>query len=337
MTGGQLAPTSLVGQNTATSPGGRNPAFEGYPLHICETLNQLKAPVYIERCSVADSKRIMQTRRAIRKAIEIQRDYKGYAFIEILSPCPTNLRANAVEAARFVTEQMELEFPLGCFRDNTADAAPRVLRSATTNLHDLYATNAITAPPPPATKFVEKRMKFSGWGGQGILSLGIAMAEAGRFAGLHSSWFPSYGPEQRGGSASCTVVVSDKPIGSPDTTEPDVLVCMNRPAFERFASTVRPGGHLVCDALIGDTTDNAPAGIRMTIVPATKLAADFGVPQAANTVMLAVLNHLKASGIPKEQMLAALDASFAKKPKLIPINRRIFDQATTWCEENLPK
>ena len=161
------------------------------------------------------------------------------------------------------------------------------------------------------------------------------LAEAGRFAGRQASWFPSYGPEQRGGSASCTVVVSGQQIGSPDATTPDVLVCMNRPAFERFAPTVRKGGLLICDAMAGVGPGEAPEGVRMVTIPASELAEQLGVPRAANTVMLAALSYLDATGLPREKLLEALDASFVKKPKLIPINRKVFEAATEWCRENI--
>ena len=92
MTGGQMAPTTLPGQKTTTTPFGRDVAATGFPLRMCEVFAQLEAPVFIERVSVADTKRIMQAKKAIRKALEVQRDGKGYAFVEILAPCPTNWR-----------------------------------------------------------------------------------------------------------------------------------------------------------------------------------------------------------------------------------------------------
>ncbi|MBR0056438.1 MAG: ketoisovalerate oxidoreductase, partial [Kiritimatiellae bacterium] len=92
MTGGQMAPTTLDGETTTTTPFGRDPALTGHPLHVCEVFAQLKAPVYIARVSVADTRRIMQAKKAIRKVFEIQRDRKGYALLEILAPCPTNFK-----------------------------------------------------------------------------------------------------------------------------------------------------------------------------------------------------------------------------------------------------
>ena len=116
MTGGQMAPTTLLGQKTTTSPYGRAACDSGFPIHACELLNQLPAPVYIERCSLADAQRIRKARKAVRRALEVQRDRKGFAFVEFLSPCPTSLHCSAVDAANFVTEQMEkeCESPKGC-------------------------------------------------------------------------------------------------------------------------------------------------------------------------------------------------------------------------------
>src|SRR5690349_12187518 len=117
MTGGQMAPTTLVGQKSTTSPWGRRPTNEGFPLHMAELLATLEAPVYIERVALCDNKNIMKTRRAVRKALEIQRDGIGFSFVEILSPCPTIWGKDPVEARRWIYEKMVPAFPLNTFRD----------------------------------------------------------------------------------------------------------------------------------------------------------------------------------------------------------------------------
>ena len=89
MTGGQLAPTTLVGQTSTTSPWGRRPTNEGYPLHVAELLSSLEAPVYIERVALSDNKNIMRARKAVKKALELQKQGAGFSLVEILSPCPT--------------------------------------------------------------------------------------------------------------------------------------------------------------------------------------------------------------------------------------------------------
>jgi 2-oxoglutarate ferredoxin oxidoreductase subunit beta len=117
MTGGQMAPTSLVGQKTKTSPYGRDPAEAGQPIRACELLNTLEAPVFIERCAVNNVKNVLRTRKAIRKALDNQIAGKGYSFVEVLSMCPTNWGMDPVQATAWVETDMVPFFPLGNFRD----------------------------------------------------------------------------------------------------------------------------------------------------------------------------------------------------------------------------
>jgi 2-oxoglutarate ferredoxin oxidoreductase subunit beta len=117
MTGGQMAPTTLIGQKTKTSPFGRDPEIAGYPLRMCELLSQLEAPSYIERVSIYDVKNVIKTKKAIKKAINYQMKGLGYSFIEVLSMCPTNWGVSPVNAASWVKEHMTEYYPLGVFRD----------------------------------------------------------------------------------------------------------------------------------------------------------------------------------------------------------------------------
>jgi 2-oxoisovalerate ferredoxin oxidoreductase beta subunit len=330
MTGGQMAPTTLLGMKTETSPYGRNAESEGYPLHVSETLNTLKAPVYIERCSVADTKRIMQAKKAIRKALELQRDGKGYAFVEILSPCPTNMGMDSLTSAEWVATELEREFPLGCLRDDSGTAKPLAAKGAHPSVTDYFKSQASEESSSPDTTAPERRYKFSGFGGQGILSLGLVAAEAALVSGRQATWFPSYGPEQRGGSAACSVVISGASIGSPTVDAPDVLICMNQPALDRFLCSVKPGGTLIADAQVEIPADSRK-DIKIVSFPATKIASDSGVPKAANTAMLGALHSLDLfGGIKKDDIFKALAASFAKKPQLVPKNQAVFEAALSW-------
>ena len=114
MTGGQVAPTTLLGQKSTTTPNGRNAANEGYPLHVSELLATLEAPVYIERVGLGDNKQMAQAHRAIRKAVENQVKGLGFSLVEILSPCPTIWKMSPVEAQRWVRDVMEKTFPWAC-------------------------------------------------------------------------------------------------------------------------------------------------------------------------------------------------------------------------------
>ena len=327
MTGGQMAPTTLDGETTTTTPFGRDPALTGHPLHVCEVFAQLKAPVYIARVSVADTRRIMQAKKAIRKVFEIQRDGKGYALLEILAPCPTNFKMDPLKAADFCMNEMEREFPLGVFRDEEAReplAARPVPRAS--SCHDLFVEKDAVLAAVDDAAFAEKRFKFAGYGGQGILSLGLCVAEAARLERRHTLWFPSYGPEQRGGSANCSVVVSGTPIGSPTVEHPDVLVCMNQPAYERFAGDVKRGGTVIVDETVPVRID-PPDGVRLIRWPAIKMAEEFGVPKAANTMMLAALKKFKCTGLSDDNLEKSLVASFKKKPALGEKNRELLRRA----------
>ena len=117
MTGGQMAPTTLVGQKTTTTPYGRKPSNEGYPIRACELLNTLEAPYFIARCEMTNSKSIIKTKKIIKKAINYQIEGKGYSFIEILSSCPTNWGMKPLEANKWIMESMTKVYPVQIFRD----------------------------------------------------------------------------------------------------------------------------------------------------------------------------------------------------------------------------
>ena len=113
MTGGEMAPTTLVGQRTATTPDGRDPALFGYPIRFSEMIAQLQAPVYVTRQAVFDTRHIMQTSKAIKKAFQNQVDGKGYSLVEILTTCPTNWRMTPVQSNEHVANVVTEVFPLG--------------------------------------------------------------------------------------------------------------------------------------------------------------------------------------------------------------------------------
>lgn len=119
MTGGQMAPTSLCGQTTTTTPYGRDSKLEGYPIRISEMLAMLDGVVYIERTAVNSPANIRKTKKAIRKAFQVQIDNIGFALVEILSPCPTNWKMGVVESWQWVDREMSKVFPLGVIKDVT--------------------------------------------------------------------------------------------------------------------------------------------------------------------------------------------------------------------------
>jgi len=117
MTGGQMAPTSLAGQKTATTPYGRNAATEGHPIRVCELLSVLPNAVYLERTTITSPAMVRKTKKALAKAFRTQLEKKGFSLVEIISSCPTYWRMSPVAALKHIEENLTKVFPLGVFRD----------------------------------------------------------------------------------------------------------------------------------------------------------------------------------------------------------------------------
>ena len=162
-------------------------------------------------------------------------------------------------------------------------------------------------------------MIFAGFGGQGVLLAGQVVSYAGMDEGKHVSWLPSYGPEMRGGTASCSVVVSDEEVASPAVMRPDVAVVMNRPSMEKFESRVKPGGTLIMNT---DLIEIEPqrTDIRVVRIPANVLAEKAGTIRAANMVALGACNAC-VPVVEDTSIIEALAKIMGEKKKhLIPMN-----------------
>lgn len=166
-----------------------------------------------------------------------------------------------------------------------------------------------------------KQFLFSGFGGQGILFAGKFVAYKGLLDGKNVSWLPSYGPEMRGGTASCSVVVSDDPVGSPIVSAPDVLVAMNLPSLDRYEDAVVSGGIIFYDSSLISRpvkrTDVTAYGI-----PATELASKNGMPTLANMILVGkIIRVLEEDG--EESVARALGKVIsAKHADMLDVNRR---------------
>ena len=146
---------------------------------------------------------------------------------------------------------------------------------------------------------------FAGFGGQGVLFAGKVMAYAGLIENRELSWLPSYGPEMRGGTANCSVTLSDDPIGSPLVTKPDALVAMNQPSFDKFIDDVVDGGVVIADSDL--VVDIKPSDkVDICVIPATSLAEDAGLSGLGNIVMLGKLWD-KTRFCERETLDAAID------------------------------
>ena len=160
---------------------------------------------------------------------------------------------------------------------------------------------------------------LAGFGGQGVLFAGKFLAYKGMVQGKQLSWLPSYGPEMRGGTANCSVILSDTPVGSPIITNPDALVAMNLPSLQKFVDTVVPGGHLFIDStLISAKVERTD--VHVHYIPATQMAKDAGFSTLANMILTGkVLKEI--SDVTYEGNKETLEAFIpAKKANLIEVN-----------------
>jgi 2-oxoglutarate ferredoxin oxidoreductase subunit gamma len=162
----------------------------------------------------------------------------------------------------------------------------------------------------------------AGFGGQGVLLIGKVLAYAGMKAGKEVSWFPSYGPEMRGGTANCTVVISDKPIGSPVIQHPRSLIAMNLPSLDKFEPMVRDKAFVLINTSL---VNREPARDDLDVlkVPASSIAIEEGSARAANMVALGA--YVGGTGVVEPEVVEGiLEQEFGKKPKVLEINLKAF-------------
>jgi 2-oxoisovalerate ferredoxin oxidoreductase beta subunit len=327
MTGGQMAPTTPIGQKTTTTPSGRSAWNEGYPLHICELLATLEAPVYLERVALGDARQVMSASRAIHKALQNQVRDLGFSLVEIVSPCPTIWEMTPTDAQRRVRDELVKLYPLGVYRDRTGGAAARPTPPSAPPLEriprlldiaEASAGGSSSAPRPGC----DWRIKIAGFGGQGALMLGELLAEAGLDSGLEVSWLPSYGPEMRSGTSHCHVRISSDAIDSPLVSRPNVLLALNEPSLRKFLDSVEPGGWVLYNG--EERPPNAArSDVNFLALPCATLADELGDAHAANVVMLGAL--LAVSGILSVESIEGALQRRVKSKRWLELNRRALE------------
>ena len=162
---------------------------------------------------------------------------------------------------------------------------------------------------------------IAGFGGQGTLFAGKVLASASLDKGLEVSWLPSYGPEMRGGTANCSVIISDSPIGSPIVSKPQILIALNKPSFEKYEKVTVPGGKIFVDSSLVDVK-SARTDIEVFYVPASRLAAQAGGANLSNITLLGSM--LAKTGIfSEEEIGACLDKMIPeRKAALRELNKK---------------
>ncbi|CCQ93558.1 conserved hypothetical protein [[Clostridium] ultunense Esp] len=167
---------------------------------------------------------------------------------------------------------------------------------------------------------MEERITIAGFGGQGVMAIGQLLTYAGMIEGKHVSWLPSYGPEMRGGTANCSVIVSSEPVGSPVVVNSTTAIVMNKPSLDKFESTVNPEGRLFINSSLIEQKSGRE-DIEVYYIPANEIADELGNMRVANMVMLgAYLEVTKIVDL--ESILEGFTKVFGEnRAHLIPINK----------------
>ncbi len=162
---------------------------------------------------------VRKAKKAIRKGFELQKERKGTCFIEVVSNCPSNWKMTPIDSNHWLEENMLPFYPFGDIK--------------TPNGREIIMNEEIV---------------IAGFGGQGVLSMGMVLCYSGMIENKEVSWMPSYGPEMRGGTANCIVIISDSKISSPIISKFDTVIALNQPSVDKFENAVKPGGLLIYES-----------------------------------------------------------------------------------------
>ena len=333
MTGGQLAPTSLIGQKTSTSPEGRTSSM-GMPLRMAELIAQLDGPVYVERVALYDAKHRIKARKAIEKALRIQTEGRGYAFIEVLAECPTHLKMSPTETEVWIKECMEPVFPLGIKKDivvepwwdaaQTPSFEPEKLLTLVGAKQEAPTRHAKGFPIHLGGRDIS--FKLAGSGGDGAQTAAMLLARNAINEGFDATSIPSYGPESRGGTSYADVHIAEQEVLNPAAPDPHVLVAFNTLSLMKFAPTVREGGVIIYDSTVTTDVSIIPSlapGVRLVGVPLTQLALGLERPMVKNIVALGAIQAVTQL-FPPETFLSTIRMVLKDKPALLPLNEAAF-------------
>jgi 2-oxoisovalerate ferredoxin oxidoreductase beta subunit len=329
MTGGQMAPTSLMGQSTATSPAGRN-RFNGEPMKMAELIASLDGPVYVERVALFTPAGRKKAARAIKKAVRIQKEGRGYAFVEVLAECPTHLKMTPDKAEEWVKEHMLPIFPLGVKKDIEVEPW---FDLSTPNFEATSFLKTVEASTQAQARFCKGfpahldphdiSLKLAGAGGDGAQTAAMLVAIAAINEGFDGTHIPSYGPESRGGTSYADVHVAKDEVLNPASPTPDILIAFNAPSLAKFGLTVKPGGFIIFDSSVAKDVKPGDPSITVVGVPFTEIAAELGKLVVKNIVALGAL-QAATNLFPRETFIAAIQEALKEKAKLIPLNEQAF-------------
>ena len=329
MTGGQMAPTTLMGQKSTTTPEGRG-RMEGLPLKVSEIIAALDGPIYVERTALFDQKNRKRTQKAITKALRLQMENRGFGFVEVLAECPTHWGLSPVESEAWVRDQFVATFPLGVLKDEEAEPWFRPEKpdfSPDTMLHALQAAG--DAPPRFSDGFPEHldphdvSLKLAGAGGDGAQTAALLLAKAAINEGFDATHIPSYGPESRGGTSYADVHIARDEVLSPGAPNPRILAAFNAPSLIKFGPTVAKDGIVIYDSSVISETPEFRPGVKVYPVPCTEIAHKLGHRIVKNVVALGALQA--ASGVLEgDSLLTAIRLSLQDKCSMVTVNEEAF-------------
>ncbi len=334
MTGGQMAPTTLLGQQTTTTPQGRE-KVAGLPMRMAELIAQLDGPVYVERVALFNAKQRVKAKKAIKKAIRLQVENKGYSFVEVLSECPTHLKLTPQEAEKWVEENMVPIFPLGVKKDVTEAITPEMEYRGPAPTFDMARIKALITEGGEETTerfssaFPEHiapddiSLKLAGAGGDGAQTAALLLTRMAINEGLDSTHIPSYGPESRGGTSYADVHIAKEEVLSPASPRPNVLIAFNAPSLVKFGPEVAPNGVIIYDSSVIADPPSINGTVKMYGVPFTEVAVKLGRRVIKNVVALGALQAVTEI-FPEETFLAAIRQALAAKCAMIPMNEEAF-------------
>ncbi len=329
MTGGQMAPTTLMGQVTATSPTGRTRAM-GEPLKMAELVAGLDGPMYVARVGLFDVNERARARRAIRKAVKLQVEGRGAAFVEVLAECPTHLKMSPRESEDWVRDTMVPVFPLGVKKDVKRDPwfhASRPSFDAQT-LTTLAGGSRESVPRfarafPAHIDRDDIALKLAGAGGDGAQTAAMLLTWAATNEGFDATHIPSYGPESRGGTSYADVHIAREEVLSPASPHPHVLVAFNAPSLAKFGPDVADGGVIVYDSSIIHDVPEIGRGVRVIGTPWAAMAASLGKPLVKNIVALGAV-QAATNLFPHDTLLTAIRQALREKCTLIAVNEEAY-------------
>ncbi|KAA3600952.1 MAG: thiamine pyrophosphate-binding protein [Calditrichaeota bacterium] len=329
MTGGQMAPTTLIGQTTSTTPYGR-PQMFGQPMKVAETIAQLDGPIYVERVALFNNKQRKRAEKAIHKSLKMQVENRGFSFVEVLAECPTHLKSTPEQAEKWVEESLVPMFPLGVKKDLEVEPffdfgkpkfEPEKLVETVGASSEKIERFCKEFPKHIAPKDIS--MKLAGAGGDGAQTAAMLITRAGIHEGFDATHIPSYGPESRGGTSYADVHVAEDEVLSPASPHPHILIAFNSPSLTKFGPEVREGGAIIYDNSVIHDLPELGKDVKVYGVPFTQIAMDLGKVMVKNVVALGAL-QAATNIFPEETLLTSIREALQSKCAMIPLNEEAF-------------